>query len=107
MLAKVELTMDCSDAVELAAFWRDAVGYADVPPPAPFTTQAEYLATTIDEDTDDGLRVAYLYDRDSNAPSLCLLEVPIPKATSSTSHEYRCAAPGGGPILLPSSDVGE
>lgn len=86
MLTRFELTLDCSDAAALAEFWKLAVGYAETPPPASFATQAEWLPQSIDEEDDDGMRVAYLYDPRGVAPRLCLLEVPEPKTVKNRLH---------------------
>jgi hypothetical protein len=64
MLAIIELTMDCSDAASLGGFWKAAVGYAETPPPEPYTSQAEYIVASIDPADNDGLRVRYLSDPD-------------------------------------------
>ena len=86
MLAIIELTMDCADAAGLAEFWKGAVGYAETPPPAPYTSQAEYIEASIDPEDDDGLRVRWLSDPDKVAPNLCLLEVPEPKTVKNRLH---------------------
>lgn len=53
MLTRVDLTMDCTDPDRLATFWKIAAGYVDEPPPQPFSTREEWLATFDDED--DGM----------------------------------------------------
>jgi catechol 2,3-dioxygenase-like lactoylglutathione lyase family enzyme len=85
MLTRVDLTMDCSDAERLAEFWKTAAGYVDEPPPAPFATRAEWVAS-FDEDEDDGMGGAWLHDPTGVAPRLCLLQVPEPKTAKNRLH---------------------
>ncbi|WP_255751113.1 VOC family protein [Amycolatopsis sp. FU40] len=44
MTVTFDLTLDCTDAQLLAAFWKTALGYVDKPPPPPFRTRGEWLA---------------------------------------------------------------
>jgi hypothetical protein len=39
---RIDLTLDCADATVLAAFWKQALGYEDEPPPAPYTTRQQW-----------------------------------------------------------------
>jgi len=55
MLARIDLTLDCSNAAVLAEFWKAAAGYVDEPPPAPFNSREEWLAQY---DEEDGTRAA-------------------------------------------------
>lgn len=85
MLAAMELTLDCRDAERMAAFWKSAVGYVDEPPPAPFATRAEWLAS-LGEPVGDRIGGAWLIDPAGIAPRLSLLEVPEPKTAKNRLH---------------------
>jgi hypothetical protein len=95
MAARIDLTLDCTDPARLAAFWKLALGYADEPPPAPFTTREEWLREYGDpgDTVDDG---AWLHDPTGNGPRLSLLRVPEPKTAKNRLHvDIRCAGTGG------------
>ncbi|MFD6529360.1 VOC family protein [Streptomyces sp. NPDC060184] len=86
MAARIDLTLDCTDAQLLARFWREALGYVDEPPPAPFATRAEWLAQfdlPDDESVDDG---AWLCDPDGVGPRLAILRVSEPKTAKNRLH---------------------
>jgi catechol 2,3-dioxygenase-like lactoylglutathione lyase family enzyme len=85
MLTRVDLTLDCADPQRLAEFWKAAAGYVDEPPPLPFATREEWLASFGDE-YDDGMGGAWLHDPTGIAPRLCLLQVPEPKAAKNRLH---------------------
>ncbi|MFN2561319.1 MAG: VOC family protein [Jatrophihabitans sp.] len=85
MLTRVELTMDCADPARLAEFWKTAAGYVNEPPPAPFATREEWLAS-FDDEYDDGMGGAWLHDPSGVAPRLCLLQVPEPKTAKNRLH---------------------
>jgi hypothetical protein len=86
MAARIDLTLDAVHAPTLAAFWKTALGYVDEPPPAPFTTRAQWHASfDLDEDdsVDDG---AWLCDPDGAGPRLTILKVPEPKTAKNRLH---------------------
>ncbi|MFF7362773.1 VOC family protein [Streptomyces sp. NPDC008125] len=86
MAARIDLTLDCTDAQLLARFWREALGYVDEPPPAPFATRAEWLAQfdlPEGESVDDG---AWLCDPDGIGPRLAILKVSEPKTAKNRLH---------------------
>ncbi|MCU1485237.1 MAG: hypothetical protein JWN67_1983 [Actinomycetia bacterium] len=80
-----DLTFDCVDAVRLAEFWKLALGYEDEPPPAPFATREEWLAS-FDLDEDDTGGGAWLRDPNGVGPRLSLLDVPEPKVAKNRLH---------------------
>ncbi|MDJ0403045.1 VOC family protein [Rhodococcus erythropolis] len=84
MLTRVDLTMDCTDPDGLATFWKIAAGYVDEPPPQPFSTREEWLATFDDEG--DGMGGAWLHHPLGVAPRLCLLQVPESKVAKNRLH---------------------
>ncbi|WIM93564.1 WYL domain-containing protein [Actinoplanes oblitus] len=82
---RVDLTFDCVRAAELAAFWKVALGYVDEPPPAPFRTRDEWVAS-FGEPADDEGGGAWLHDPDGAGPRLVFLEVPEPKVAKNRLH---------------------
>lgn len=78
MALRIDLTFDTHDAESLARFWKLALGYEDEPPPAPFKTRDEWVAS-FGENPDDEGRGAWLHDPDGVGPRLVLLDVPEPK----------------------------
>ncbi|MFC3381695.1 VOC family protein [Couchioplanes caeruleus subsp. azureus] len=82
---RVDLTFDCVRAGSLAEFWKLALGYEDEPPPAPFATRAQWVASFGEpaEDEGDG---AWLHDPSGVGPRLVFLEVPEPKVAKNRLH---------------------
>jgi len=94
VLNRVDLTLDCTDAEGLAAFWKTAVGYVDEPPPPPFATRQEWLES-FGEAASERLGGAWLHDPTGVAPRLCLLEVPEEKVAKNRLHfDLRVAGSG-------------
>jgi hypothetical protein len=93
MAVRIDLTLDCANAIALAAFWKLALGYEDEPAPAPFATRREWLqAADPGADPDDG---AWLHDPAGVGPRLSLLRVPEPKSAKNRLHiDLRVAGPG-------------
>ncbi|MFI5494058.1 VOC family protein [Actinoplanes sp. NPDC051859] len=86
MAVRIDLTFDCVRASVLAEFWKVALGYVDEPPPAPFATRAEWVASfgeSADEDEDDG---AWLHDPAGVGPRLTFLAVPEAKVAKNRLH---------------------
>ncbi|OJF15454.1 VOC family protein [Couchioplanes caeruleus] len=86
MALRVDLTFDCAGARSLAEFWKLALGYEDEPPPAPFATREEWVASfgvPEEEDEGDG---AWLHDPSGAGPRLTFLEVPEPKVAKNRLH---------------------
>ncbi|MEU4684210.1 VOC family protein [Streptomyces xinghaiensis] len=86
MANRITLTLDCADAKLLGDFWKTALGYIDVPPPAPFRTRAEWHASfglPEDDSVDD---LAWLCDPEGIGPRLSILEVPEPKRAKNRLH---------------------
>ncbi|MFB8212929.1 MULTISPECIES: VOC family protein [unclassified Streptomyces] len=86
MAARIDLTLDCTDAQLLAAFWKEALGYIDEPPPAPFRTRAEWFAQFDLPEGDSVDDAAWLCDPDGAGPRLSILKVPEPKTTKNRLH---------------------
>lgn len=95
MPARIDLTLDCTDAQLLATFWKSALGYVDLPPPSPFETREEWLAQfdlPEGETVDDG---AWLCDPEGLGPHLAILKVPEPKTAKNRLHiDVRIAGHG-------------
>src|SRR5689334_15578070 len=85
MALRVDLTFDCARAVELARFWKLALGYVDEPPPAPFRTREEWAASFGPPEDDEG-GGAWLHDPEGIGPRLVFLEVPEPKVAKNRLH---------------------
>ncbi|MEV0651113.1 VOC family protein [Phytomonospora sp. NPDC050363] len=84
MAARIDLTLDCADASLLAEFWKTALGYVDEPPPPPFATREEWLASFDEDDEADG--GAWLCDPEGRGPRLSILRVPEPKTAKNRLH---------------------
>ncbi|WP_328860844.1 VOC family protein [Streptomyces sp. NBC_00306] len=85
MTARIDLTLDCTDAQRLAEFWKLALGYIDEPPPPPFATREEWLAQ-FDLPEDDEDDAAWLCDPQGAGPRLSILKVPEPKTAKNRLH---------------------
>jgi hypothetical protein len=85
MALRVDLTFDCVRAEELAEFWKLALGYVDEPPPAPFRTRDEWVASFGPSGEDEG-GGAWLHDPEGVGPRLVFLEVPEPKVAKNRLH---------------------
>ena len=84
MALRIDLTFDTRDAESLAGFWKLALGYEDEPPPAPFKTRDEWVASFGEDDGEGG--GAWLHDPDGVGPRLVLLDVPEPKVAKNRLH---------------------
>ncbi len=79
------ITVDCTDAVRLAAFWREALGYVDAPVPEGFASREEWLIRwqVPPEEWNDG---AALVDPRGAGPAISFLKVPEPKVVKNRLH---------------------
>ena len=96
MTPRISLTLDTVHASALAEFWKLALGYIDEPPPAPFTTRAEWVASFDLPEDDDG-DGAWLCDPAGVGPRLALLDVPEPKTAKNRLHMDLRVSGGGTP----------
>ncbi|TDC89531.1 VOC family protein [Saccharopolyspora aridisoli] len=78
-------TLDCANAVVMAAFCKTALGYVDQPPPAPSKTRAEWLAS-FGEPEGPEADGAWLRSPDGTGPRLSILRVPEPKTAKNRLH---------------------
>ncbi|MFD3486814.1 VOC family protein [Streptomyces sp. NPDC058665] len=85
MSTKWSLTIDCAHPGKLAEFWALALGYAEPPPPAGFSSWEAWLIDygVPEEEWDDG---AYLADPDGVGPTLSFLKVPESKVVKNRLH---------------------
>jgi hypothetical protein len=96
-VVRIDLTLDCADATVLAAFWKQALGYVDEPPPAPFATRQQWLDSfgPAEEGDEDEAAGAWLHHPSGTGPRLCLLRVPEPKTAKNRLHiDVRVAGSG-------------
>ncbi|SDE65049.1 VOC family protein [Auraticoccus monumenti] len=85
MTATWGLTVDCSSPGRLAAFWAEALGYREAPPPEGFASRREWLVAleVPEEEWDDG---AYLVDPEGRSPGLSFLRVPEARVDKNRLH---------------------
>ncbi len=78
MAHTIGFALDCVNPTKLAEFWKLALGYEDEPPPPPFKTREEWVASfdLSDDDQEDG---AWLHDPDGRGPRMFLQETHEPR----------------------------
>lgn len=97
MSVKWTVTIDCAQPATLAAFWKLALGYVDVPPPEGFATWAECFdaAGLPPEEWNDA---AYIQDPGGVRPSISFLKVPegteTVSRTGATASRHMPQSPG-------------
>ncbi|UGQ12673.1 VOC family protein [Yinghuangia sp. ASG 101] len=93
MALEVQITIDCADPAELAAFWAEALGYRPQPPPVGFATWDDALEAmgVPPERRNDA---SALIDPEGNGPRLFFQRVPEPKRAKNRLHLDLRAAPG-------------
>lgn len=79
------ITFDCASAPVMAAFWKQALGYVDAPPPRGWDTWEGWLRhfDVPEDEWDDG---ATLVDPDGVAPRIGFLRVPEGKTAKNRLH---------------------
>ena len=79
------VTFDCASAATMAAFWKEALGYVDAPPPRGWDTWEDWLRhfEVPEDEWDDG---ASLVDPDGVAPRIGFLKVPEGKTAKNRIH---------------------
>jgi hypothetical protein len=85
MVHRIDLTLDCLNPTKLAEFYKFALGYEDEPPPPPFKTREEWLATfdLSDDDQDDG---AWIHDPTGARPRIFLQHTRQPRTMKNRWH---------------------
>ena len=79
------ITVDCTDAVAQATFWRAALGYVDAPPPTGWTDWTSWFD---DFDVPEAERrgVAAIVDPEGRLPRISFLGVPEDKRAKNRLH---------------------
>lgn len=79
------ITVDCSDAQLMAAFWCRALGYVDAPPPAGWSDWESFLRDhdVPEEEWGDG---ATIRPESGDGPSISFLKVPEAKTVKNRVH---------------------
>jgi len=79
------LTLDCGDVALVMAFWKEALGYVEPPPPEGWTTWEEWLRDqhVPEEEWGDG---GGLDDPDGRLPEIAFLKVPEGKTAKNRVH---------------------
>ena len=85
MATEWTITFDCASAPVMAAFWKQALGYVDAPPPRGWDTWEDWLRhfDVPEDEWDDG---AALVDPDGVAPRIGFIQVPEGKAAKNRLH---------------------
>jgi hypothetical protein len=79
------ITFDCASAATMAAFWKEALGYVDAPPPRGWATWEDWLRDfdVPPSEWDEG---ASIVDPDGVAPRISFLRVPEDKTAKNRLH---------------------
>jgi hypothetical protein len=85
MVVGIQVSFDAADAQRLAAFWREALGYQDQPPPEGYASWEDWArAVGIPEERWGD--VAALVDPEGVRPRLFIQRVPEPKTAKNRVH---------------------
>ncbi|PSR60886.1 glyoxalase [Nocardia sp. MDA0666] len=93
MARDVQITFDCGDPAELAAFWAEALGYRLQDPPPGFRTWDEALAA-MNVPAERRNDASALIDPEGAGPRLFFQRVPEGKQAKNRVHLDVRAAPG-------------
>lgn len=85
MARRMQVVMDCADPARMAAFWAEALGYVEQPPPGDFDTWAEALTSMGVPEEDHG-RAGAIVDPDGVGPRVFFQGVPEGKVTKNRVH---------------------
>jgi catechol 2,3-dioxygenase-like lactoylglutathione lyase family enzyme len=85
MPPRVQIAIDCLDPAASAAFWAEALGYVEQPPPDEFASWDDFLrANDIPESEWNAFNA--LIDPEGSGPRLFFQRVPEPKQGKSRIH---------------------
>ena len=85
MSVRVQIAIDCLDPAALAAFWTQALGYVEQPPPPDFASWDDWLrANDIPESQWNAFNA--IVDPDGVGPRIFFQRVPEPKQVKSRIH---------------------
>jgi hypothetical protein len=85
MAVKLQVVFDAADPPRLAAFWGEAIGYQEEPPPEGFDSW-EAWAVANDLPREDRDKYASRVDPDGVGPRLFFQRVPEPKTAKNRVH---------------------
>ena len=85
MATRVQVVFDCADVQKVGAFWAEALGYIEQPPPEGFATWDDFL-TSIDVPQDEWDSGYAIVDPAGEGPRLFFQKVPEPKSTKNRVH---------------------
>jgi hypothetical protein len=80
-----QVTFDSSEPTAHAAFWADALGYSQQPPPPDFASW-EYRAQAFGIPEDEWGDTAAIIDLEGSGPRMLFLRVPEPKTAKNRMH---------------------
>jgi hypothetical protein len=83
MAKTVQLVIDCRDPGALGRFWRDALDYAERPPPEGYDSWAAFDAATGGPGDEAGYSIV---DPDGAGPPIFFQPVPEPKTVKNRVH---------------------
>ncbi|HET7736162.1 MAG TPA: VOC family protein [Nocardioidaceae bacterium] len=92
-IKQVQVTFDCADPAALSAFWREALGYSEEPPPPPFASWDEALDAW-DIPAERRNDYGAVSDPENVGPRLFFQKVPEGKTAKNRVHLDVRAAPG-------------
>jgi hypothetical protein len=85
MVVQMQVSFDAADPQRLAAFWREALGYQDQPPPEGYASWEDWArAVGIPEETWGDM--AALVDPEGVRPRVLIQRVPEPKTAKNRVH---------------------
>ena len=85
MSRAVQVVFDCADPARVGAFWIEALGYVEEPPPPGFSSWPEALeAWNVPEEERDSKYA--VVDPDGVGPRLFFQRVPEPKSAKNRVH---------------------
>jgi hypothetical protein len=85
MAYSFQVTFDSSEPITHAAFWADALGYSQQPPPPDFASWEDW-ARAFGIPEDEWGDTAAIVDLDGSGPRMLFLRVPEPKTAKNRMH---------------------
>ena len=85
MAYSFQVTFDSSEPITHAAFWADALGYSQQPPPPDFASWEDW-ARAFEIPEDQWGDTAAIVDLEGSGPRMLFLRVPEPKTAKNRMH---------------------
>jgi hypothetical protein len=85
MATPLQIVFDCADPASLGAFWADALGYVEQPPPEGFTSWVTFL-DEIGVPADQRNSAYAVVDPDGSGPRIFFQKVPEGKTVKNRVH---------------------